>query len=271
MLFVGLNQYPQRQNWLNGCLNDSNDWMSEINAVYGRLGQDIFYKTLFDKEATAANIKDGLRWLVKDLGAGDIASFFFSGHGSQIPSKDPNEIDGMSECICPYDIDWKNNMVTDKDFIEIFSTLNEDTMLLCFLDACHTGDALREFGNFETKVKDLPRFMAPPEYNEDTDVTPNSIMRELRIGGRYEKQKGILISGCGSNQTSADAFINGRYNGALTYFVLKVLKQEPGITYKNLISKVCIEIKAAGYTQIPELNCSEEAADWPFLGGPIAV
>jgi hypothetical protein len=64
----------------------------------------------------------------------------------------------------------------------------------------------------------------------------------------------ILISGCQDTQTSADAFMNGRYNGALTKFLVDLVKKNPNYTWAELNAALPRAVKAAGYAQTPMIT-----------------
>ena len=65
---------------------------------------------------------------------------------------------------------------------------------------------------------------------------------------------GAAQAGCKANQTSADAYFNGRYNGAFTYYFVKVMTA----TQNKLARKdVVIEMRkqmAGKFTQVPQLE-----------------
>ena len=65
-----------------------------------------------------------------------------------------------------------------------------------------------------------------------------------------------LVSGCKSEQESADAVFNKRPNGALTYFLLKALGDATGKTdsLKILVKKVNKNLGIARYKQEPQLE-----------------
>ncbi len=76
----------------------------------------------------------------------------------------------------------------------------------------------------------------------------------------------VLFSACKDNQTSADAYINGSYNGAFTYYFCKHLRDKNGnITRKELIKRVRASLKFNGFSQIPQLECPTEKKDKKFL------
>lgn len=265
-VFIGLNKYGIPGNDLRGCLNDIKDWQLLLTTTYGlELSEQ---KTLLDSNATTDNIKNVIKWLTTDVGPDDVISLFYSGHGSQMPSNDPDEIDGKNEILCPYDIDFKSKVISDKFLVSCFKDVPAEAMSLIVLDCCHSGDALRDFGL--PLIESTSKFLTPPQ-ELWSDLPSISMMKDIRIGGRYSKQKGVLMSGCASDQTSADAFINGRNCGAFSYFMMSALKQNPYLTYKELMTIVDVNIAKAGYTQKPELDCNELMADLPFLGGPVAI
>ena len=64
----------------------------------------------------------------------------------------------------------------------------------------------------------------------------------------------ILWTGCKSNQTSADAYFNGRYSGAFTYhFVKTMLATKNKLSRKAVVDKVRAEMKGK-FAQVPQLE-----------------
>lgn len=64
----------------------------------------------------------------------------------------------------------------------------------------------------------------------------------------------VLISGCRSDQTSADALINGRYNGALSRYLIDTIRAMPGKSVQEIHSVARKVILDAGYTQESQLE-----------------
>jgi hypothetical protein len=76
----------------------------------------------------------------------------------------------------------------------------------------------------------------------------------------------ILISGCEENQTSADAWLSNRYQGAMTYTLAHVLqKYNYNITYSELIIEINKIMDKYRFTQNPQLECKEEFFNNKFL------
>jgi hypothetical protein len=73
-----------------------------------------------------------------------------------------------------------------------------------------------------------------------------------------------LFSGCKSNQTSSDAYIDSKYQGAFTYAftqamkVLPAMSDSPIISRQRLIDRINYILRADNYEQIPQLECSDE-------------
>ncbi|KAE8679196.1 Metacaspase-4 [Hibiscus syriacus] len=80
---------------------------------------------------------------------------------------------------------------------------------------------------------------------------------------------GILISGCQTHQTSADACPPGNPNlayGALSDAIQTILAESDGsVTNRELVLKARQMLKKKGYTQSPGLYCSDYLVDTPFI------
>ena len=141
-LLVGINNYPDAQNRLQGCINDT-FLISSVLQEYDIKADDI--RLLLDERATRQGISDRLEWLVDGMQPGDRRVFFYSGHGAQIPSYGVNaEPDGLDETLVPYDFDWsREKAFTDDQFHKFYSQLPYDSHLLCIFDCCHAGGLTR--------------------------------------------------------------------------------------------------------------------------------
>ena len=69
----------------------------------------------------------------------------------------------------------------------------------------------------------------------------------------------LKISGSRDSQTSADAYINGKYQGALTFSFLKTMDElDYCLTSKQIIGKLKEYLNQSGYPQIPTLSMSKK-------------
>ena len=87
-------------------------------------------------------------------------------------------------------------------------------------------------------------------------------MKRAMVGGLLDVG---FMSGCRSDQTSADAYIQGDYCGAFTFFFMKAFKEAPDLPMTELRKKVCGYLEAGGYTQRPEAEGARRTL--PFLSG----
>ncbi|HEX9667795.1 MAG TPA: caspase family protein [Thermodesulfobacteriota bacterium] len=259
-LLVGVNDY-QGINDLNGCLNDVTNMRYVLKTYLGFSNRDI--RVLVDDRATKENIIYRLNWVVKNAKSGDFLVFHFSGHGSQIRDREGDELrDHMDELICPWDMNWDGCYITDDDLNSIFKRLPKNVLLEVFLDCCHSGTGLRE--------NSLGR---PPELGPEHPILarylPPPVDIECRVEGEEEELKPtkgfksknrstlnhVLWAGCKDNQTSADAYINGAYNGAFTYNFGKHMRDTGGrISRKELLGRIRQSLRHNNYSQVPQLE-----------------
>ena len=141
-LLVGINDYPQKENRLEGCVNDV-FLMSAALQECGFLAENI--RVVLNERATTAGIMDRLEWLLDHAGPGEQRVLFYSGHGAQIPSYGVGETtDHLDECLVPYDFDWsREHAIIDDAFFDLYSQLPYDTEFVAIFDCCHSGGMTR--------------------------------------------------------------------------------------------------------------------------------
>jgi metacaspase-1 len=141
-LLVGINDYPDPANRLEGCLND----VYLVSAALQELGFDAKeIRTLVNDRATTANIKDRIEWLLDGSEDGHQRVLFYSGHGAQIPDYNAaEEVDHTDECLVPYDFDWSaDRAITDKWFASYYAQLPYAAQFIAVFDCCHSGGLTR--------------------------------------------------------------------------------------------------------------------------------
>ena len=213
---------------------------------------------LIDDRATKANIMKRLGWLIGDAKPGDRLLFHFSGHGSQIRDRNGDELkDQLDEILCPHDMDWDGTYIVDDELASLFGRLPKGVNLEVLLDCCHSGTGTREACGIETLPRELsfkPRFLTPP-----ADILARVDDDDLKIRKLVKAHNPlphVLFAGCKDNQTSADAFIKGAYNGAFTYYLSKRLRETQGtLTRAELLKRVRSSLRFNGFSQVPQLEC----------------
>ena len=254
-LLVGINQYPDPRNELRGCINDINDmfnFVTQINPVY----QKEQVKTLTNRQATKKGIVENLNWLLSDLQVGDQILFHYSGHGAQMPTQHPAlEKDGHDEIICPFDFDWTaGTTLRDKEFAEIFKPIPNGVHFVWISDSCHAEDLSRDPMDQSNRYRFInrPANLIPSIDASSSASSTSSILAPLN---------GALLSACASDQVSADAYIDNRFNGAFTHYLLKNLKAHAKqVPMNELIKLVNKDLAKNGYEQAPQTEGKLEKA-----------
>jgi hypothetical protein len=157
---------------------------------------------------TKSNIEKVLENVMgkKDI---DYVVIQYSGHGGQVKTtNDIYEDDGCNEALIP--LDFYNNGVIEDDYINATMTNNLPHSnikgIFALMDCCHSGTAI--------------------------DLSHKGILNNNIVSCLHERENEILkkycilaLSGCKDSQTSADAFLDNSYQGALTNNFLKVAQK----------------------------------------------
>ena len=249
-LLVGINKYPDPRNELRGCINDILDMehlITETNKVYAK--QNI--KKLTDRQATKKEIVSQIKWLVEGAAPGDQLLFHYSGHGAQAPTLFPKlETDGLDEIICPYDYDGSNaTTLRDKEFAKLFAGIPKGVHFVWISDSCHAEDLSRDL-----------QMPSEPQYRYFNGLTRMNEVNEESTFETYEAAtiitaplNGALLSACASHELSADAYIDNRFNGAFTHYLIKnLLQYSDSKSMQAIVQLVNIDLDKNGYDQNPE-------------------
>ncbi|MBS1638173.1 MAG: caspase family protein [Bacteroidetes bacterium] len=261
-LLVGINKYPTQP--LNGCVNDVEDMAKFLVAKCGFAMNDI--RLLVDERATKDAIIERLGWLLTGLNSGDRVLFHYSGHGVQVPTRNPQgEADGLDEAICPVDFDFTDaHTIRDKDFNRIFSSIPAGVEFIWVSDSCHSADLSREV----LKKGEQPKsFAVPADINWRLQTALQRGIHPIGFQRAASALNLALISGCKSDQTSSDAYFGNRANGALTYYLLKQLQTANGLSMSltDLVAAVNTALNQAHYSQQPQLEGSASIKAKAFL------
>ncbi len=248
-LCVGINDYPFGEaNDLRGCVNDANDWASLLKDHFDFT--DV--KQLLNGEATSSNIIAQLKQLLGGAKAGDILVFTNASHGTYLADSNQDE-PKFDEAICPFDCD--SNLIIDDDLRLLFADIPNGVRFTVISDSCHSGSVTRAL---------------PGEYRRARKLNPEVFGREalapekLRTARGKEKypesgMKEILLSGCKSSQTSADAYIANDYHGAMSYYAIEAIRNaDYNLTYSDLHEHLVASLADENYDQIPQLEGTAE-------------
>jgi hypothetical protein len=264
-VLVGINKYVSLSGSdLNGCVNDVNDMYDRLTKNFGFEEDNV--RVLCDERATQQNILERLEWLISNAKRGSQLVFQYSGHGSSVRCRNEDTLEN-EECqiLCPTDMDW-DSPLTDKILASFFRRIPEGAFLTFVCDACHSGSMDRGMPTGNPHVTKV-RYLKPP-----FDIAVRSRNRNLpvnRVGWKdlfgprsasnvaFFNTRHLLISGCRDNQTSADAFIGGQYNGAMTASLKNAIDSNNSIDWLSAHELMLKYLKEEGYSQIPQLSGPE--------------
>lgn len=211
---------------LNGCIND----VENIKTLLTNKFKFTNIKTLTDnteQKPTRDNILLEFKNLLINAQDGDVLFFSFSGHGSQTFDINKDEDDRMDETIIS--LDMKN--IIDDEFNSIIKQfMKPNVKLFALFDSCHSGTML------------------------DLNIN-NNLLGTI-----------VMISGCLDSQTSVDAYINNKFQGAMTWSFLESINSTSTPTPKSwleLVESMKTLLKSR-YIQIPLLSMDENILNQPL-------
>jgi metacaspase-1 len=234
-LLYGINNWPGSDNDLNGCLNDGQNVAKFLALNYSEYSINRFR----DSDVTRAFFRNMTKNTFVAAKPGDKILLHYSGHGTYGLDPYHTEADGYSEALYLYD-----GPFWDREFADLIALLPLGVHLTIALDSCFAkGATTRLFKSKYLKSK----FM--PIQSLRSDVPRRKSMM------KSEDLNYVLYSGCQERQTSADAFIDGSYVGAFTYFWLKGWKRE--FNNDQWGNETIYRIHNAGFEQVPAVMASQ--------------
>ena len=307
-LIVGINDYPDPANRLEGCVNDAFR-ISEVLQERGFKAENI--RVVLNERATADAIRERLAWLLYRAEDGMERVFFYSGHGAQMPGRNGfEEIDHVDECLVPHDFAWtEQTAITDKDLYRLYSDLPYGARFFAMLDCCHSGGLTRS-GSRKARAIDPPddirhRMMEwdpdlkmwldrkIPPINPDfggtaaekraymgTNLATFKLGRAMRLrrlpAARYQKldktARGpylpVLLEACAEDQLAYEYRHGVTSYGAFTYSITQALRDNPKITFRALAGKAAGVLQKLGYDQTPQLIGPDHILSHDVPGSP---
>lgn len=259
---------------LHGSLDSHNLQQVLISNRYNFAPADV--RVLSDKESTHKGIVTAFRQqLIAQARPGDIVVFMYSGHGDQVKDDNGDETDGLDEVFVPYD--WNNNddnsFLRDDEIQQLLADLAKKMTvngkmkgnITMIVDSCHSGTIAR--GRLIAKGRGRGEMARNASKG-------NSQSRHTGSGYDADSIKNyVLISACQSDQSAYETSgPDGKSRGgALVYNLCKILTEDninPGMTYKELIDRTRIQVKADPDSQ-QQTPVAEGQINWKLFDGQI--
>jgi hypothetical protein len=274
-LLIGINKYQIPGADLRGCVNDVKNLQQALIDFFGFQKKNI--TVLTDGDATKKAMQAGIKRIVKESKKGDVAHIHYSGHGSNVPDDNGDEADGRDEILCPTDLNWDDTL-RDDWLRTALDQVKPGVNLTVIMDCCHSGTNTRAIQPPDARV--VSRYLPSPWAIAASESGHRNVGRGVRSQLRRSAPAArrrrdlvnadlpeVLITGCRDTQTSADAFIDGTYNGALTYALVDAMKRTRGkLTYRDLHDRAAALLAKKKFEQVPQLEGRTASFDLPIFG-----
>jgi len=282
-LLVGINQY-QTSSALSGCVNDANNIKTFLEEASARTRATLKVKMLTDSQATKNAIVNAFLQHLGQAGEGDVALFYFSGHGTLEGAHaafKQTETDEAIETFVCHDFYYVNGLA-DKELRYLIKKISvQKPHVVVITDCCHSGDITR--GN-RAMVKQLPNQSKSGqpfgqrkwhEYIFANEITEAQALAASSLDKVLPQGDHIHFAACEANQL-AFAFEEG---SVFTGKLIEVLQQSSGnITYQDLYNRL-MSVSDVWYQdadgnsvrQIPQIYVVEQNKQTPLNQSPAVL
>jgi len=263
-LLVGIDEYPNPQHRLRGCVNDI-DLIG--NYLSKRLSEKFILKVkrIANRQATRKAVITGFTKHLSRAGSNDVALFYFSGHGSQTDTRpeyyvlEPSKKDQTIVC-------WDSREpggtdIVDKELAVLIAKLAKGSShITVILDCCHSGSGTRVYR--ECGIRTIPpdeRQRAPETYL----YAPTNLKyllggsdKSLANGG-LPMGPHILLAACLSRQGAAEYCppLSSKIHGIFSYFLHQTLMETSrALTYHEVIQRTRALVSGHILDQDPQME-----------------
>lgn len=130
------------------------------------------------------------------------------------------------------------------------SLMKPEGVMCVLADSCFSGTITKFLGLVAQLDYKRSKFHATPGVIARPYSTPLTVQGPLRW---------VAMGGCGEKGYSADAYINGDYYGAFSYYAFKTL--QPGITYRQWYNRIRTYLPSTKFEQAPTLDGPDNLLD----------
>jgi len=257
-VFVGINDYVEFTDEPGGdLLGAEHDARAMHDVLTERWGlEPANALLLLGRAATKEAVREAIvGWLAARAQPGDLAIFYFAGHGSQVYDLDGDEPDGLDETLAPVDVLPLSsaNDIRDDEFRGWLAMVRTDVVVI--LDSCHSGTATRASG---MRTRSLDR-APPPEaaraptalpQRDDRQAMADSTIRVLELAGAAPHEsalEGPLDEALGAS--------GGGHGGMFTRYLVNALRAAPAsATYEDVLGEVAERLEYEELGQSPQIT-----------------
>jgi hypothetical protein len=268
-LLVGVDEYLLPGLALQGCVNDVR--LAEQMLRDRIEPADLFIEVLCNEQARRAEIIRLFRRHLGAAGRGDVALFWFSGHGSSGPL--PEEIwysERTGRCQTTVCHDSRHGVpdLYDKELaVLIHEVVVTGARMVTVKDTCHARGGMR--GGLTTG---LTTRLAPPSDDPPAlrDLLPDLVddADPTRPPPGAQEAGHVALSACDEWETAHEATFADGVHGVFSEALVRALARlGPGATYRQVLSDARCRVEGRFRRQVPTLEAVGDLADREFLGG----
>ncbi len=283
---VGINdyttQFPDGKSNLGGCVNDAASAYHLLVDAFGFDPSQTYYYE--DAAASRSTILQALRYIVSVAEPGDVACFFYAGHGARLPSDPANpNTSKYYEAIVPASGDW----ITDWEINDIAAGLAPSAVnFTLLLDSCFSGGFHEAAPDLRTRTIDFTQPLIDSMVANMTTVIPCGVC--LPTDATVMNNNVSLVKGNGNGvvcsvddnkslvaQSKSTVLAACRYDevdietnghGALTQGLLDIVNSSNfSITYTDLVDELRLKVQSHNLIQTPTLLGQENRVTEDFL------
>jgi hypothetical protein len=271
-LLVGIDNYRRPELTLQGCAND-------VRLAAGLLrdriaGDDLSIETLCNEQATRAEIIRLFRSHLGAARAGDIALFWFSGHGSNGPL--PEEIwyaESSAMCqtsVCHDSRDGVPDLYDKELAVLVHEVLATGARMVTIHDSCHSRSAVRGGSSTRPGIRLAPSSDTPPALRD--------LLPDLARAGAHPTRPvpgalapgHVALAACDewevANEVVTADGVHGAFSAALGQALTGL---GADATYRQVLADARCRVEGRFWRQRPTVEALNGLADEVFLGGAL--
>ena len=235
-LLIGIGQYPSNViTNLRGIYRD----IPMMRQVVNGLGfQDQNVQVLMDTQATLNGMSQALQALSREVNRNDRVLIYFSGHGTQVPDENGDELDQSDEVLVAHDTELIDrqyssngklsggrliNVLRDDEFGSLLAAIPSENIYV-LIDACNSGTTTRSL-NFGS----VPKYVEYPGMPTSTKNFEPEAVPGSSIRGHH-----VLLSAAQDDEYAQDSSQGGVFTRGIYNAVLELQNNDESVTMRKL-------------------------------------
>ena len=282
-LVVAIDTYVPPVNALYGSRNDAAALVAHLRS---RAGTELALEELYDADATRERIIERFRGHLGAASRGDVALFFYAGHGSEEPAPPAIahlEPSAKIQTIVAHDSfrrvgDSLVRPIADKEVALLIAEVSSSgAHVAVVLDCCNSGHGTRgdDLGSVRAWVPD-PQRIGGEWRSLAEELTVPRRADELLVGTiehwAEPPAAHVAVAACRSDERAKELPMGGVVRGAFSRALVDTLDTlGPGATYRSVLETVRARVERSVREQSPQLYPSESGGlgDSVFLDGAV--